>query len=281
MIKHQLDLREFPQLSNGIRYLSIVSLVLTLLGCQTFDAQQRQKEDDALKTQLALAANQLDQGAPERSLFTLRPIYRMHPDNADLLTLMGMSHLALGNKEMALKFLREAYKSRPDVKSGLNLSSGLIADRQYRKARNVARKLLKRKEDYPYKERLFHNLAVAYERDRKFKGAIINYKKAIAINPVFYMSLIQLGKIYLNFGNLKQAELYLTKAQKSCQVCLEPVQNLSQLLLKQGKKNDAVTLISNYIQISAVKASDKASAKKLLKFARNHSVNKTLPKRQF
>jgi tetratricopeptide (TPR) repeat protein len=199
----------------------------------------------------------------------LLPLKEKYPNHPDLITLLGMSHLSLGNHAVALQMLRHAYKLRPDIRSGLNLSSGLIADKQYARALNVTRKLMKRDEPYRFKERIYHNHAVALERSGRIKPAIIHYNKALEVNPIFYMSLMGLGKIHQSIQDLEKAQKFFIKANKSCQSCFEPVKQLAQLLINQGKRSTAQKLLQEYIDQPAVVQADQNSAQQLLKIASN------------
>jgi predicted Zn-dependent protease len=252
-----------------LRILPIFSTLITfsaLIGCATVDVAAANKEEELIGVQLDIATNQLDVGHAEKALQTMKPLVSTFPNNSKVLTLIGMIHLALSNPDQALVFLRRSYDRDPSAASGLNLSSALIASGQHPRARNVLRKLLKSNENYQYKERLLHNIAVAYLKERNFLAAKKYLRQSLETNPGYYMSLIVLAKIEKETGIHSAAIEHLKRAVKACPSCYEPVHLLSTEYINDNQIRSALTLLDNFAKNEDIAPEDKESGLKMQQY---------------
>ncbi len=250
-------------------------LVLLHSSCQTLQQQTNTPpEQEAieldpeawLSSQLRFAQDQIDQQRPEMALHTLRPLLQKDPNNPELNNMMGVTQLALDNSKSAMSYFTKAYKTKDDVSYGLNLSAALIAQKQFAKARSLLFTLMRRK-DYGFPERLLHNIALTFEEEQNLGKSIAYYKAALQQNPVYYLSILRLARIYRQQNRLHDAQKTYEKAIYSCSTCYESVKELALLHLKNNKRSQAQGLVERYLKIPEVHPADKTKAQNLLQLA--------------
>jgi chemotaxis protein methyltransferase WspC len=61
----------------------------------------------------------------------------------------------------------------------------------------------------------YYLLGMIREASKNLKESIINYEKAIYLNPGHYESLLQLSLIYKSLGEMEKADQYMVRAEKS------------------------------------------------------------------
>jgi tetratricopeptide (TPR) repeat protein len=240
-------------------------LLLTCWGCQT-TPKTTVSADSQWQTQRQIIINYLNRGLPSKALKELASLKTEQNDNPDFLNLYGLTFLALNNSKQASKVLRRAYSITPTSTSGLNFSSALIENRQYRKALAVLNKVRKTpefKHDYAFRERLYHNMGLGFEKLAKRKSALRAYRKAISINPKFYLSQLQYANLLKTTGNKKAALSSFRRAQVLCPNCIEPIMGLSALYVQAANPKYAVTLINQFMSRKDVDAAARTRARSI------------------
>jgi Tfp pilus assembly protein PilF len=246
-----------------LAYLAVTATILT--SCASMFYNTAKKQDEIIDTQLSIAGAQLDGGDAARALQTVKPLLSTFPNNYKVLTMGGMSHLALANPTQALLLLRRAYDIEPTTATGLNLSSALIAAGEQTRARNVLRKLVKGDENYGHRERLYHNLGLSYQKERNYPAAKKYFYLALNDSPSFYMSLIALAKIAKELNDAKGAKGFLKKAVKSCPSCYEPVHLLATYYINDGELKLAHSLLQSYAARDDAQDEDRESSRQLMR----------------
>lgn len=94
----------------------------------------------------------------------------------------------------------------------------------------------------------YNNLGTAYGKTDN-KLAILNYKKALKIQPGYAMALFNLGTALMNEKNYDEAVLYLKKAIKINPEDTDSMNNLANILFIQGKKEKAFLMYQNILKI--------------------------------
>lgn len=259
------------KLSKCCLVASMITFLMGGVGCQTFDAtptesSQVEKEKDRLETQREIVINYLNRGEPERALKEVRPMLAERPEDADLLSLMGLTQMALRNPARAGVFLEKAYQVNPSPTTALNLSSSYLEQNQPQKAITLLSKLFS--DDgvgaYDFPERLYHNLGLAYEKLRKYQTAEINYRKALEDNPVFYLTLMQLGLLNEKMRRPLPARQYFLRARKVCMKCYEPVAALANNYIQSNQADLALSLVRGYQQRKDLNPNTRLSAQRLV-----------------
>jgi Tfp pilus assembly protein PilF len=251
-------------------------LLMTILSfgasaCQTTgpDAPPTSKEAQLLESQIGLVRQSLDSGHPENALASLRPLLRARPDDPKLLSLMGLTQLALKNPGRAVAALQKAYRLDKRCATGLNLSAAYIEAGDYEKAAALLANLRKlaEKERYATPERIYHNLALVALKQKHTTHAERFYRQALEENPTYYPTHLELARLYETTRRPAMAMKSYKQALDYCQICYEPLEGLSKLYVKMGHALDARVAIAKYVQNENVAPEDKARADRLLKMA--------------
>lgn len=247
----------------------ILSLAFALPACQTSGpaSDQPSKEQALVEKQKLLVRTTLDEGKPETALATLRPLLREHPSDAGLQNLMGLTQLALRNAPRAIKHFQAAYKLDHAVATGLNLSSAYLETGDYDKAVKLLQALAKQAErdEYQYKERIFHNTGLAYAKQKRAALAEKWYQEAIEENPTFFPSHLELAKLYEATKRPAMAMKSYRRSMDYCLVCFEPVQALSTLYVKNNRYADARRILISFGRQEGVSSEDLKRASRMLK----------------
>lgn len=254
-----------------IKNISIKStylIILLLSSCQTiFPDKATNINSKKLKmAHLEFAQKQLDKGKPELALRILRPLSFDSPDNASINNLLGITQLALNNPKSALKYFLKAYKKEKKASYGVNLSASFISLGRYKKARRILRFLLKRK-DYLKQERLYHNLALSYERQNRYKIAVNYYKKALRENPSYYLSNLRLAETYKKLGLYASSRLAYKRTLASCSICYHAVHELAIDHIQRKHFQKALTIIDNFLKNENIPEPELMQAKKIRNIA--------------
>ena len=239
-------------------------------------AESNGEPEGLLMTKMSLIKRYLDKGQPSVAWDHVRQLLQEYPDHPDILNLVGLTHLALNNETKATQVLAKAYKLKPKTSYGLNLSSAFITTGSYRKARRLILRLIKTDGKYKFRERLWHNLALTYEKQNQLRKASKYYQKAIKINPNFLLSLLNLGRLYKIANKDARAMKYYKKASQVCVKCFEPVNELATFFINQGKFTRAIYLLNKYLKANKADADSKqfANAKNLISLVKNIRARK-------
>ena len=191
---------------------------------------------------------------------------RLHPKDADFQNLMGLTQLAMENPSKASKYFKNSYKINPRTSVALNLSSAYIEDGKFLKAIQLLKKVNKDKvsENYQYPERIFHNIALAAERNRNHRQAVKYYQVALSENPNYYLSLMRLGQLYEKSKRPLDAQKTFVKAKNSCPKCFDPVNALAMGFIAKGKHRSAFRVLKRYARKNEISDENRMKAKKLI-----------------
>jgi tetratricopeptide (TPR) repeat protein len=247
-----------------------------LTSCYSLQEQQAQssseKVDEMVSAEIAIAENLLNNGNAEKAWQNLRPLLEEYPERVEVLTLAGLSLLALQNNPRAQQLLQKAYRIKPTPIIGLNLSSAYIALGKHSQAKQLLLDLLERKVAYSFKERLWHNLALVYDQEGNESEAIATYQLAIKENPTYYLSHLHLAKIYSRQHETQaQALEYFARAHRFCPECYEPVEELARSYIAKNQTSEALALVQAYLQNEDNNGENRHRAQQLM-----HKI-KTLP----
>ena len=244
----------------------ILSLTAVIGGCQTTETDKTStKTKEILESQKAIVHNALDNGDSKLAHQTLRKLLNDFPEDASLQNLMGLTQLSMKNSSRAVKHFQIAYKLDKKPGSALNLSSALIEMGDYEKAITTIKSAMDQKgEPYQFKERFLHNLAYAHLKQKKNVKAEGIFKTAIEENPSFYPSHLELARLHKQLGRPALAMRSYREAMEYCQVCLDPVSELTTLYVKAGKMGEARDILIKYNKVQGVAESDRKKASGLL-----------------
>ena len=261
-------------------FVIITSLTAGICGCQTTETDKTTiKTKEILDSQKAIVHNALDNGDAKLAHQTLRRLINDYPNDASLQNLMGLTQLSMKNAARAVKHFQIAYKIDKKPGSALNLSSALIEMGDYEKAITTIKQAMDQKgEPYEFKERFLHNLAYAHLKQKKNVKAETYFKSALEENPSFYPSHLELARLHKQLGRPALAMRSYREAMDYCQICLDPVTELTTLYVKAGKMGEARDILIKYNKVQGVANADRKKANGLLNIvtAAGNNPNKKL-----
>ena len=230
-------------------------------SCQTSPKKDPDFEE-MIETKILLAQSKLEQAKPHAVLPELRALDLKYPNTPMVLNMLGLVHLALNNYKKALENTKKAYLLEPKkIAFGLNLSSIYLSLGKTEVARKLLAELAK-DETYPYRERIFHNTALSYEKENRLEEAQRYYEAALVENPVYYLSMVGLAKLYEKRSLSKKAFQAYKKASDFCPTCYEPRVKLAEIYAP-SKIAEALRVLDAFIGIQEVTEVDRRKAKKL------------------
>jgi predicted O-linked N-acetylglucosamine transferase (SPINDLY family) len=174
-------------------------------------------------------------------------VLAQHPDNADVLHLLGIMAMQGGQTDQALGWLRQAIAIKPSVANYQNTLGCLLRDKgQIDEAIGALRQAI----------RLDPNLADAHANlgnalvDRGYADdAILASRRALALNPQCYQA-------YNNLGNALQQKRELDEAIAAYRQALaiqpnlaETQNNLGNALRDKGRMEEAIAAYSRALQL--------------------------------
>ncbi len=240
----------------------IATVAVWLLGsCQTSGRAERDAAK-ILASQKNIIINYLNSGLPSQAHGELRKILAENPDNIVFVELMGVTQLALHNPSKAISYLRRAYRQNGKAKTGLNLSSALIAAGSRSQAQKLLHTLLREKgsETYPRRERFYHNLGLICQERGNHKRAEYYYRRALAENPSYYLTLLKMGLLRFQQRRYEGAIAWLNKAKNFCRKCLEPIRHLSDAYVRVGKWRQAFSTVDIYSRQAGLNLQERRAA---------------------
>ena len=264
-------------LTRGLKRLGVTFILATALSaCQTTGSDKpKATPETLLEEQKAIIRASLDSGKPEAALQQLRDLVRAHPQDAGLQNLMGLTQLALKNPARAVRSFQVAFRIDKQVGTGLNLSSALCEAGDHDRAIRLLTALAKQaeKDDYKFKERIYHNLGYCYFKDNRFAKAEQWLRQALDENPTFFPSHLQLARLYERTRRPAMALRAFRRSMDYCTVCYEPVEALAQTYQRLGKPQEARRVLMQFAKSEGITPEDRSRANEML----NHITTAGLP----
>ncbi len=106
-----------------------------------------------------------------------------------------------------------------------------------------------------YKEKLYENIALTYERDKQWDKAISLYSSLLAVNPNNFTANYRIGIISATIQNMDNAFKYLNNAMRMNPNNPEVLYQLGILLVSQGKYAEALNYLLSAHQMNMATAS--------------------------
>jgi tetratricopeptide (TPR) repeat protein len=130
----------------------------------------------------------------------------LEPNNSEILNNLGMSYYFKGEKDLAIKTLKQALKLNEDNSDArVNLASIYFQEKKFNEAEKTYKMVLKDL-TYDKQTRTFYNLGVLELNYKKDSVAAENYfRKSIKEDDNYCPSYFQLGLIQYNRKQLKNA----------------------------------------------------------------------------
>lgn len=106
-----------------------------------------------------------------------------------------------------------------------------------------------------YKEKLYENIALLYEKDKQWDKAISLYSSMLAVNPNNFTANYRIGIISATIQNMENAFKYLNNAMRMNPNNPEVLYQLGILLVSQGKYAEALNYLLQAHQMNMATAS--------------------------
>jgi len=162
------------------------------------------------------------------------------PNSADLRNLLGLIYFRqkeYGHADAAFRKANQLDPKLPEVYN--NWGAMLYEEGKFIEARDV---LLKGREFplYLNPERVHNNLGLVYEALKDNKKAKESYQAAITAKPDYFLPYQNLGRLFLQEGDLTQARSNLMEATRLCVQCSEARYHLGTVFLRENRKKEAI-----------------------------------------
>ena len=149
-------------------------------------------------------------GQLEEAENIVRELLKGHPDDAEVLHLLGLIFSKRGDYNHALKNIRKALKLDPnDADVYFDLGNVLHDKGQIAKALTNYRKAVKL---HPKFLEAYNNMGIAYQDNLQLEKAIQSYKKALDIEPAYAEAHNNLGVAFQEKGQLDEAITHFQQA---------------------------------------------------------------------
>lgn len=276
------------------RIASLLALI-GLLGCQTTNPEEPSPEEaqqaQVSRTVQSVAVSLLNKGKPDLALKELRPYHVSHPDDEGIINVMGLCHLALGQPRRAEELFARSYRLKKDTAVALNLSSTYLEQKQWPRAVSLLKNLTRKGTlaRYPHPERVYHNLASAYDGQGKTELSRRTFDKALTYHSSYLPSLMAKARLNMRVGrHAAESWRLIGRAEKACPRCFQPVLLKALWADRYRGRKQAVRIIDAFAASSMATPKSQRMAKRLKKKLqamppqqpRSVATSKSLPKAQ-
>jgi tetratricopeptide (TPR) repeat protein len=212
-----------------------------------------------LATLLKLAEFQLILKQHQPSLQTIDKILKIDPQNGNAYLLLGLNFKELGDDKRALNSFQTAVEQKPDlIDAWINLGQLSDAQKNYPKAMQYFETALRI--DSLNVETL-HAKAIAQNNQKKYREAIVTYKKINSINPDYSAAYFNIGMIYLAQDSAQKARQFFDITVKT-----DPLYNLGYFYRGKAaqKMGDKKAARADYEQVTRLLPNFEEAKKALL-----------------
>jgi Bardet-Biedl syndrome 4 protein len=199
-------------------------------------------------TSLHLARLYVQQEQYEQALETLQEALEVAPENAELLTQVGLVHLRQGANDQAFDALGKALAMDPRNAKAILAAGSILQDHQemdvaLSKYRILAAGGTDAARDYASSAQLWNNIGMAFFGKGNHIAAIACLKRALYFSPLEWIVAYNLGLVFLNTGQFCSAFHYLSAA-----INLKPdfAPAFVHLALALSRLDDVQNAISSY-----------------------------------
>jgi Tfp pilus assembly protein PilF len=223
-----------------LRSLTVLGLLL-VLGCSSGVSSENQRKSDY---HFKLGKGYFfDQNIP-MALRELDMSLVMNPHNERTHFLLAFIAMGRKNYTEAVLHYKKALEAKPDYFDAReNLGAAYLAMRRWVEAIATLTPLLtERLYSTPYI--LHNNLGLAHMGKRDLASAVEEFKKSVFLNPRFCLGLNNLGRVYVEQGDERQA---VKSFQKTIERCSEygyadPFFYLGRIYERAGRRAEALEL---------------------------------------
>jgi len=146
----------------------------------------------------------------ETEITLLDQLLEADPYDYEILNNKGLALFRLGRKKEALDSFEQSIKYGPsDVAPYANMALVFLTQRKLDKSIKYYDIVLQKD---PTIIQAWHNKGDALKLKKRFKDAITCYKRAISLNPDYYMSYVEMAYALSRLGHAEESQQYMQKA---------------------------------------------------------------------
>jgi protein O-GlcNAc transferase len=219
--------------------------------------------------QIALKHEQAGDLKEAESIY--KEILKFHPENADVLHLIGLLYYQNGNYDSAITYIRKALQFNPNAEIYNNLGTVLRQKGHFDEAIYYYQKAIQLNPNFAtahnnigtifqskgllneaivsYEKALqidqnladtYFNLGTAFREKELLDAAVFNYQKAIQLNPNFAIAYNNLGNVFDEKGEEDKAITYYQHAIQLNPAFSEAYFNIGRVMTRHNKMNEAL-----------------------------------------
>ncbi len=233
-----------------LQHLMCSLFYLALASCASTAIDDHQAEAESWQSFATRGNQELAAGNNDAALALFVKSLNLQPNNAELLSKVGLIHANKHNLNLAEEAYRLALKQQADNIAALTgLGLVLIQQHQREQALPLLKSALNKD---PSCWRCANGLALLYDQQQQYATALTYYQRALKILPHSAQLLNNRGYSHYLAGHWAEAEHDYREALRLEDNYSPALQNLALLQTRQGKTQEAL--------LTFQKATDKASA---------------------
>jgi predicted O-linked N-acetylglucosamine transferase (SPINDLY family) len=211
---------------------------VTDAGARAFKRARLKKEQKkAIDELLTAAVGAYTAQRFAEAQFICGQVLTFQPDNFDALSLLGISQLDAGDKDIAEATLKRALSIEPrSAEAHCNYGVALFELKRFEEARDAYEQAVKLKPRYPT---ALNNLGNAWKHLGYSEKALEFYRKAIDIDRTHADAWANSGSAHLLLGRFKEAESCLAEALRLNPRSVEALTNMSRIDLSRRNFTEA------------------------------------------
>ncbi len=215
---------------------SLLLAVALLSGCSSFRSF---KDKEAARIHLQKAADLLNQRDYNGAIESGNVAMKLDPSLAAGENLLALTYLETKRYPKAEASFRRALELQPDYPEVWN-NMGVLYNRQerFKDAIVYFDKALK-DENYITPENAYTNMGYAFYRLGRYRDAIESHQKALDIAPLFCLASKNMGDVHAKQKAYSNASRYYEKAITNCPLYQESHYKLGLVLMKMGQRKVA------------------------------------------
>jgi tetratricopeptide (TPR) repeat protein len=149
---------------------------------------------------------------PEEAEKIYKQLLEVNPDDVNVLNLYGLLSLSINKIDIAISCLSKAFILKKTAYIASNLAKAYYMNSEPKKAIKLYKTALELEES----DDIYYSIAIAYKQLGDLKNVILNYEKAIKINPKNFSAMFNLSIAYNDNKNIGKA---ISCANKCLEIC--------------------------------------------------------------
>jgi tetratricopeptide (TPR) repeat protein len=202
---------------------------------------------DFIPARLILASTQLQQGYPDGAVDVLLDAHAAAPDNTEVLRLLGVSYLHMGEHNKAHTYFQRILEIDPESARAHQILAGLALAKK-----NVGEAIqhcLKALEAEPQNVDIHFLLGLAYLQRGRLEGAEGQFRRVLDLRTRHPGARMNLARVYIRRRQFTLAEEQLLRCLQEDPALTEPRYRLAALYIKEEKWQEAKEQLDKILEL--------------------------------